>query len=113
MGALATGSVILVRFPFSDLPQTKLRPAVILADCGRGDWLLCQITSNPYSDFRAIRITDADFSTGSLRAISFARPTKNFTAHQSLIAPMVVGVLHEPAFGQIIDAIIRLLKPKV
>jgi mRNA interferase MazF len=113
VGALATGSVILVRFPFSDLSQSKLRPALVLAHCGRGDWLLCQITRNPYSDSRAIRLTDADFQTGSLRAISFARPTKLFTAHQSLIAPADVGILRESSFNKIIDAIVRLLKPKV
>ena len=27
MGAFAAGDVVLVRFPFSDLSQTKLRPA--------------------------------------------------------------------------------------
>ncbi len=113
MGALATGSVILVRFPFSDLSQSKLRPAVVLADCGRGDWLLCQITSNPYSDPRAIRLTDADFQSGSLHKISFSRPAKLFTAHQSLIAPGEVGVLRESPFNQIVDAIVRLLKPGI
>ena len=44
----AAGTVVLVPFPFSDLSQAKLRPAVVLADVGRGDWILCQITSNPY-----------------------------------------------------------------
>jgi hypothetical protein len=34
------GSVVLVRFPFSDLSKTKLRPAVVLADVGRGDRIL-------------------------------------------------------------------------
>jgi hypothetical protein len=33
----AVGKVILVPFPFSDLSQSKLRPAVVLADAGRGD----------------------------------------------------------------------------
>lgn len=113
MGALATGSVILVRFPFSDLSQSKLRPAVVLADCGRGDWLLCQITSNPYSDPRAIRLTDADFQGGSLHTTSFARPTKLFTAHQSLIAPGEVGILRESSFSKIVDALVRLLKPGI
>jgi len=105
--------VILVRFPFSDLSQSKLRPAVVLADCGRGDWLLCQITSNPYSDPRAIRLTDADFQSGSLHTTSFSRPTKLFTAHQSLIAPGEVGILHKQSFDRIIDSIIRLVKPNL
>ncbi len=69
MGTLATGSVILVRFPFSDLSQSKLRPAVVLADCGRDDWLLCQITSNPYSDPRAIL-----HQTGFSRARRLSKP---------------------------------------
>jgi mRNA interferase MazF len=34
------GAIVLVRFPFSDLSQAKLRPAVVLADAGRGDWIL-------------------------------------------------------------------------
>jgi mRNA interferase MazF len=39
------GAVVLVHFPLSDLSETKLRPAVALADAGRGDWILCQVTS--------------------------------------------------------------------
>lgn len=46
MVAPAGGSVLLVPFPFSDLSRAKLRPAVVLADSDRGDWILCQVTSN-------------------------------------------------------------------
>jgi mRNA interferase MazF len=55
----AAGLVALVPFPFSDLSQAKLRPAVILADAGRDDWILCQVTSNPYSDPQVIVLTGA------------------------------------------------------
>lgn len=81
MVAPTAGAVVLVPFPFSDLSQTKLRPAVVLADAGRGDWILCQITSNPYVDSRAIEITDSSFDAGSLRITSYARPEKLFTAN--------------------------------
>jgi len=48
------GEVVLVPFPFSDLTQAKVRPALCLADAGRGDWVLCQITSNRYGDPTAV-----------------------------------------------------------
>jgi mRNA interferase MazF len=111
VGSFAAGSVVLVRFPFSDLSQSKLRPAVILAQAERDDWLLCQLTSKPYSDSRAIQMTDADFDTGSLRITSYARPAKLFTAHRSLIASEV-GNLHTDSLNRIIDAIIRLLQSR-
>ena len=44
MGTPAKGSVVLVPFPFSDLSQAKLRPAVVMADAGRHDWILWQVT---------------------------------------------------------------------
>jgi len=112
MGSFTAGSVVLVRFPFSDLSQSKLRPVVVLADCDRGDWLLCQITSNPYSDARAVQLADSDFRTGSLRVTSYARPAKLFTAHHTLIATDI-GTLHEASINRITDAIIHLLQPKV
>jgi mRNA interferase MazF len=83
------GAVVLVPFPFSDLSQAKLRPAIVLADVGRDDWILCQITSTPYGDPRAISLADHDFATGSLRVASYARPGKLFTAHRRLMVTRV------------------------
>ena len=83
------GTVVLVPFPFSDLSKSKLRPAVVLADVGRDDWILCQITSNPYSDVRAIELLDTSFATGSLLVTSYARPGKLFTANHSLMVGKV------------------------
>jgi mRNA interferase MazF len=57
MGTPTASEVVMVPFPFSDLSQSKLRPAIVLADAKRGDWILCQITSNPYADPGAIQIT--------------------------------------------------------
>ena len=111
MGTFAAASVVLVRFPFSDLSQAKLRPAVVLAECGRGDWLLCQITSVPYSDPRAIKLTQQDFSKGALRAISYARAGKIFTAHETLILNEI-GILEKDAFNRVIDAVRHLLQRK-
>jgi mRNA interferase MazF len=42
MGAFAAGPVVVLPFPFSDLTRNKLRPALLLADAGRGNWIACQ-----------------------------------------------------------------------
>ncbi len=105
----SVGAVVLVPFLFSDLSQSKLRPAVILADAGKGDFVLCQVTSKAYADARAVELADVSFSTGSLRVVSYARPAKLFTANNSLLVSKV-GELTEDALRQIVDAVIELLR---
>ena len=105
------GAVVMVSFPFSDLSQTKLRPAVVLAGAGRGDWVLCQITSNPYADTRAVLVENIGFSSGSLQVASYARPGKLFTANESLIAAEV-GILKTDVFERVLEAVTKLLKPR-
>lgn len=105
----ATRAVVLVRFPFSDLSGAKLRPALVLADAGCGDFLLCQITSNPYGDPRAVELTPADFATGSLQRVSFARPEKLFTAHDSLLQ-LQVGLLAPTSHARVIERVVALLR---
>jgi len=107
--APAAGVIVLVRFPFSDLSQTKLRPAVVLADAGHGDWILCQVTSKPYGDARAIKLEDANFASGSLRVTSYARPAKLFTANRDLIMAQV-ATLNQESFTQIIDTVVKLFR---
>jgi mRNA interferase MazF len=106
----ANGAVVLLPFPFSDLSQSKLRPAVVLANAGRGDWVLCQITSNAYGDPLALTLDQSDFATGSLRVQSFARPGKLFTANEALFTSEV-GVLTPAALARVVGAVINLLKP--
>lgn len=105
----AAGAVVLVPFPFSNLAQAKLRPAIVLADAGRGDWILCQVTSNPYADPRAVELTAASFAQGSLRITSYARPGKLFTASQELIVSQA-GMLNTVAFQVLIESVIHLLQ---
>ena len=109
MGTLAAGQVVIVHFPFSDLAASKLRPAVVLAEAGRGDWILCQITSKSYGDTRAISVDTADFARGSLRLASFARPGKLFTANTSLVAGEV-GELQPAKFAVVRDAVVRMIQ---
>jgi mRNA interferase MazF len=110
MGAFATGQVVLLPFPFSDLSRSKYRPAAVLAEIGRGDWVLCQITSNPYADDRAVELSQAAFAHGGLQRVSYARPGKLFTAHETLFAG-VAGKLADIAHATVVDQVVRLLRP--
>lgn len=105
----SAGAVVLVPFPFSDLSRSKLRPACVLADAGRGDFVLCQITSNPYADPQAVELAQSDFAAGSLQRVSYARPGKLFTAHLSLIQA-AVGVLTPVAAKQVVERVMALLQ---
>ena len=111
MGAPSAGAVVLVRFPFSDLSRAKLRPAAVLAKAGRGDWLLCQITSNPYADTRSVEIAEQDFASGNLMRTSYARPGKLFSANTSLMQ-RVAGALTQQKLTTVVDAVVALLRPK-
>ena len=81
MNAIAAQRVVLLPFPFSDLSASKLHPALVLADAGRGDWLLCQITSQPYADLGAVELTQTDFASGGRSGSQALRAPPSFSLH--------------------------------
>ena len=103
------GTVVLVRFPFSDLSASKLRPAIVIAPVGRDDYVLTQVTSNPYADVHAVQLDERHFDEGSLHRTSFARPGKLFTANASIVA-RTAGQLTAKAAEAVLDAVIRVLR---
>ena len=104
------GEIVSVPFPFSDLSQSKVRPAVCMADAGRRDWVLSQITSSPYGDPAAVSLDAPDFASGGLLVASFARPGKRLTAHGALMVRSV-GDLTPSAFARVLSAVVALLQP--
>ena len=102
---------MLVRFPFSDLSQSKLRPAIVLADAGRGDWILCQVTSKSYADSEAVELTKESFESGSLQITSYARPGKLFTSNVELMA-QEMGKLKASDLNQIVNALVKMVSPR-
>ena len=109
MGAPTAGEVVVIPFPFSDLTQSKVRPALCLADAGRGDYVLCQITSQPYGDPLALKLDDQDFTTGGLHVESFVRPGKLFTADANLILS-TEGKLTAAAYQRVLNTVVNLLR---
>ncbi len=80
-----------------------MRPALVLADAGRGDLVLCQVTSRPYGDARAEPLTAADFAAGGLPVDSCIRSAKLFTAHRDLVY-VTAGTLQSDAHRRIVEA---------
>jgi len=58
MNKIATGSIVLLRFPFTDGIGFKRRPALVLKDCEDGDVLVCRITSKIYNSKYDIYLND-------------------------------------------------------
>ena len=108
MAKFSVGDIVLVHFPFSDLSQQKLRPALVLADGKNGDFILCQITSQSYHDRCVVQLDKNSFTHGQLIKTSYARPTKLFTAHRSIIEK-VVAHLKPNIRQEIVQHIVGLL----
>ena len=85
MARFIKGDVVIVPFPFSDLTQTKRRPALVVAILPGEDLILCQITSQSVIDEYAVPICEEDFITGGLRQPSNIRPNRLFTASENII----------------------------
>lgn len=108
MARFVKGDVVVVPFPFSDLSQSKRRPALVMATLQGDDVILCQITSQQVRDDYAVALTEADFLTGSLRQASNLRPNRVFTADQGILL-YKVGIICPEKMAQVINQLITIL----
>ncbi len=106
--SIERSAIVVAEFPYSNLTQTDIRPVLVLASGGREDWVLGQLTRNPVGDLLAIELTNESLSEGSLNSVSYFRPAKLFTAHESLITRMVARLKPE-VFNRLVDATMDLL----
>jgi mRNA interferase MazF len=109
MGTPSIGDVVLIPFPYSNLSLAKRRPALVIADVGMGDVVLCQITSRSYADRLAIPLLESDFAAGGLKRESFLRIGKLFTAHTSIVIG-VAGNLNAAKMSEAVDALVNILR---
>jgi mRNA interferase MazF len=86
MDTPSVGDVVIIPFPYSDLSQSKRRPALVLTDVGRSDFLLCQISSKDYGDSHALSVKESDFIAGVINRDSFIRIDKLVMANETLIS---------------------------
>ena len=98
----------MLHFPFSDLSQTKRRPALVLATLSGDDVILCQITSQAKSDAYSVVLDASDFESGGLNLPSRIRPNRLFTA-DSRIALYATGRVRDSKWKEAANAVIAIL----
>ena len=108
MAKFVKGEIVVLPFPFSDLSDLKKRPALVIKELAGDDLILCQITSQPFSDRSAIEISDNDFEKGGLHKTSYVRPSRLFTADRNIVL-YKVGKLKSSRISFIIKTLIEII----
>ena len=98
------GDVILAPLPFTDLSDIKVRPAVVVADVGTQDWVLCQITSQSPAQNRHIPIRPDDMRRGRLKRQSWIRPDRLYTVNERVFR-RTIGHLSATKQAEIASAV--------
>ena len=109
MAKFVKGDVVVIPFPFSDLSQSKRRPALVLAPLEGDDAILCQITSKNIKDNYSISVDDADFESGGLKQTSNIRPNRLFTADTRIILYRV-GIINKAKLNHVINKVVEIIK---
>ncbi|MEM3374177.1 MAG: type II toxin-antitoxin system PemK/MazF family toxin [Candidatus Woesearchaeota archaeon] len=109
MEEFVKGDVVVLPFPFSDLSNSKKRPALVVAKLKSDDIILCQITSQNRIDDYSIILANDDFKQGSLNLTSLIRANKIFTTDKSLIL-YKIGTLKENKIKEVEAALIKIFK---
>jgi mRNA interferase MazF len=103
------GDVVVIPFPFSDLSQSKRRPALVVAPLQGDDAILCQLTSKAVKDNYAISVDDADFASGSLKQPGNIRPNRLFTADTHIILYRV-GTVTREKLAEVVETLVGTIK---
>ena len=109
MAKFVKGDVVVIPFPFSDLSQSKRRPALVLTVLQGNDLILCQITSKSVKDNYAIPADQNDFASGRLNQESNIRPNRLFTADSQIILYRI-GNIKKIKLDQVINKIVEIIK---
>lgn len=103
------GDIIIVPFPFTDLTESKKRPALIVAELEGDNIILCPISSQKKKDRYAIPIDIDDFESGFLKEKSIIRPNCIFTADRKIVL-YKVGELKYNKLRVVIEKIISIIR---
>ena len=107
MEKIVKGDVVVIRIPFTDLSSDKKRPALVIANLGGEDLILCQITSKePLSNF--VKLNQKDFLTSTLDMTSFVRINKIFTLDSKMIE-YKIGKINQEKITEVETKLIKII----
>lgn len=113
--AITKGALVLVQFPFTDLTQTKLRPALVLhANLDLDEITLCFISSQNINNLSpeefAILTSDEEFRETGLRISSKVRVSRIVTLESRLILRRLgrLGTRHTEQLNNIIKQVFQV-----
>ena len=96
--------IVLLSYPFSNLEETKVRPAVVISNNffnnNSDDFIAVPITSIIKEDSYSVMIGQNDLDFGKLLKESRIRVDKIFTVEKNLII-MKIGVINNKTFENI------------
>ena len=106
------GDIVLVRFPFTDLTTTKVRPAVVLATHG-DDLTIVGVFSIPPQPLQGtwLVLSDQDphFAATGLKITSVVKAERIAVIEQSLVVRRI-GILSAAQFQRLKEAVKRSLQ---
>jgi len=92
------GEIYLVRFPFTDLTSTKLRPALLISNDSFNKFENCMfigVFGNKGNPCYSLPLENTSLSEGKLNKTSFIRFQNTFSLHKSLIVQKVASLKPE------------------
>lgn len=99
--------IVLISFPFTNLKNTKKRPALVLLNVGDGDVLVARITGKVMDTDFDVKITE--WKQVGLILPSIVRLNKLGTIDESVIEKKL-GAVHEKDWNMVQIAIKKLLE---
>ncbi len=100
--------IILVRFPFSDLKESKIRPALVIKPLEGENTILCQITTKRRGISKYEVILRRKNCEGNIQFDSNIYLDMIFTLHESLILNKIGYIKDENVIREIGDKIKKM-----
>lgn len=107
---MITGDIVLIPFPFSELTQVKLRPAVVIAETKDKykDLILSAISSQVPSSISIVEILLKPDSLNGLRTASVIKVDRIFTLKSEKVVAKIgrLSIIHATEFKRIFKTLV-------